>query len=358
MLEPLVGVSRQIVQIREYIKRVADTCLSILITGETGVGKEVVARRLHQLSPRRANAFVQVNCAALPENLLESELFGHAKGAFTGAQKNRRGKFQIAHEGVLFLDEIGDMPLGLQSKILHVLQGGRFSPLGADREVQSNAWVIAATNFDLEVQIALKKFREDLFYRLNIIKIHVPPLRERPEDIPPLVTHFMHRYIKQYPGRKILAPDDEVMSVLCDFQWPGNIRQLQNAIKKQCVINDWPQVIAELSHGGTHGEVFQAKKPLPTPEKKKSLAVSDSVRPAPFPFILSEIFDGTDTGNEEISLRDIRKIVVQRVEKEVISYVLEQTGWNRMKASKILKISYKTMLTKISELGLLPPSKQ
>ncbi|GAB6144223.1 sigma-54 interaction domain-containing protein [Desulfocicer niacini] len=355
MLEPLVGVSRQIVQIREYIKRVADTCLSILITGETGVGKEVVARRLHQLSPRRGKAFVQVNCAALPENLLESELFGHAKGAFTGAQKNRRGKFQIAHEGVLFLDEIGDMPLGLQSKILHVLQGGRFSPLGADREVLSNAWVIAATNFDLEVQIALKKFREDLFYRLNIIKIHVPPLRERPEDIPPLVTHFMNRYIKQFSNRKILPPDDEVMSVLCGFHWPGNIRQLQNAIKKQCVINDWPQVIDELSHGITPGDVVQEKKALPTPEKIEISAVSDSVRPAPFPFVLSEIFNGTDTGNEEISLKDIRKIVVQRVEKEVISYVLEQTGWNRMKASKILKISYKTMLTKITELGLLPP---
>ncbi|MFK5952272.1 MAG: sigma-54 dependent transcriptional regulator [Desulfobacterium sp.] len=356
MLEPLVGISRQIVQIREYIKRVADTCLSILITGETGVGKEVVARRLHQLSPRSANAFVQVNCAALPENLLESELFGHARGAFTGAQKNRSGKFQIAHEGVLFLDEIGDMPLALQSKILHVLQGGRFSPLGADREVISNAWVIAATNFDLEVQIALKKFREDLFYRLNIIKIHVPPLRDRPEDIPSLVAHFIHRYIKQFPNRKIIPPDDEVMSVLCNFHWPGNIRQLQNAIKKQCVINDWSQVIAELSHGGTKGR--GGGEALSTPEKIKLSVVSDSVRPAPFPFILSDIFDGIDVNHEEISLKEIRKTVVQRVEKEVIAYVLGQTGWNRMKASKILKISYKTMLTRISELELVPPSKR
>ena len=165
----------------------------------------------------------------------------------------------------------------------------------------------------------------------------------------------MNRYIKQFSNRKILPPDDEVMSVLCGFHWPGNIRQLQNAIKKQCVINDWPQVIDELSHGITPGDVVQEKKALPTPEKIEISAVSDSVRPAPFPFVLSEIFNGTDTGNEEISLKDIRKIVVQRVEKEVISYVLEQTGWNRMKASKILKISYKTMLTKITELGLLPP---
>ncbi|SMC49945.1 regulatory protein, Fis family [Desulfocicer vacuolatum DSM 3385] len=358
MIEPLVGVSKQIVQIRHYIKCVADTGLNILITGETGVGKEVVARKLHQFSPRRSNPFVQVNCAALPENLLESELFGYIKGAFTGAQVNRRGKFQIAHKGVLFLDEIGDMPLSLQSKILHVLQGGRFFPLGAEKDVTSNAWVIAATNFDLEVQIALKKFREDLFYRLNIIKIHVPALRHRAEDIPLLITHFMNRYIKRFPNRNVLPPNAEVMSFLCDFHWPGNIRQLQNTIKKQCVINDWSQVITELIDSKIPEKALLDKNTLKNSKKINAPVISDSIQSIPFSPILLEILDGADINNEKISLKQIRKKVVQQVEKEIIAYVLDQTGWNRVKASKILKISYKTLLTKINELNLVPPSKQ
>lgn len=185
MNQPIIGISRQIQKIRSLITHVADTCLNIIITGETGVGKEVVAQALFYESPRANNAFVTVNCAALPETLLESELYGFEKGAFTGAQKKKRGKFEMAHKGVLFLDEIGDMPLSLQSKILHVLQSGRFSPLGSEQDIITDAWVIAATNCNLEEKIKNKEFREDLFYRLNIIKIEVPPLRERPDDIPP-----------------------------------------------------------------------------------------------------------------------------------------------------------------------------
>ncbi|MEA2060105.1 MAG: sigma-54 factor interaction domain-containing protein [Thermodesulfobacteriota bacterium] len=173
---PIIGVSKQILKIKELIDHVADTCLNIVITGETGVGKEVVAQALYLASPRSSNAFVKVNCAALPETLLESELYGYEKGAFTGAQKKRRGKFQMAHKGVLFLDEIGDMPFSLQSKILHVLQSGEFTPLGSDQDFQTDAWVIAATNHHLEEKIKQNEFREDLSYRLNIIKIDIPPL--------------------------------------------------------------------------------------------------------------------------------------------------------------------------------------
>ena len=187
MARPIIGVSENIVKVREVINHVASTGLNTVIYGESGVGKEVVAQDLYQKSPRNGKPFVKVNCAALPDGLLESELFGYEKGAFTGADKKTRGKFELAHKGVLMLDEIGDMSLSLQAKLLHVLQGGQFAPLGSEKEVNADTWVIAATNHDLEQEIEEGKFREDLYYRLNIIKIYIKPLRERPEDIPHLI---------------------------------------------------------------------------------------------------------------------------------------------------------------------------
>ncbi len=239
----IIGESPQIVEIRKLIENVADTGLNILITGETGVGKGVVATSLHNASPRDKMPLVTVNCAALPEALLESELYGYVKGAFTGAIKNRQGKFSAADNGVLFLDEIGDMPFSLQSKILHVLQTGTYSPLGSDHEVHCDVWLIAATNQDLDGKIENKSFRADLFYRLNIIRIHVPPLRERREDIPLLIHHYMGYYLEQYPKREIEKPSASVLHALSELPWPGNIRQLQNMIKKQLVVNDWGQII-------------------------------------------------------------------------------------------------------------------
>lgn len=346
MNPPIIGVSRQIQKIRDLIHHVADTCLNIIITGETGVGKEVVANALFCESPRANNAFVTVNCAALPETLLESELYGFEKGAFTGAQKKRRGKFEMAHKGVLFLDEIGDMPLTLQSKILHVLQSGEFSPLGSEQDITTDAWVIAATNCNLEEKIKNKEFREDLFYRLNIIKIEIPPLRERPDDIPPLIDYYLDRYAAQHPNRTIDRPDEKIMMKLCSYQWPGNVRQLQNSIKKQVVLNDWDLVIQELT---------QTDPAVP------SCGSTGNLNHPLFPYsIISEVLDVSKSAEsifEDLSLRKIKKKAVDRVEKEVIGYVLDKTGWNRSKASKILKISYKTLLYKISDLGLTPPPK-
>ena len=198
MKTELIGISQNILKIKELIRQVADTGLNILVDGETGVGKEVVAQMLYEQSNRKDKPFVKVNCAAWPDTLLESEMFGYEQGAFTGAERRRRGRFEQANGGLLFLDEIGDMALPLQSKLLHVLQGGDFSPLGSEKTVKMRAWVIAATNHNLEKDIDNGDFREDLYYRLSTIKIHIEPLRNRPEDIPYLIDHYVKTYTAEF----------------------------------------------------------------------------------------------------------------------------------------------------------------
>lgn len=355
MNQPIIGISQQILKIKELITHVSDTCLNILITGETGVGKEVIARTLHSESPRSANQFIKINCAALPETLLESELFGYSSGAFTGARKKRLGKFQMAHKGVLFLDEIGDMPISLQSKILHVLQSGEFSPLGSDKDIQTDVWLIAATNHNLEKKIKRKEFREDLFYRLNIIKIYIPPLRERPEDIKTLIEYYLKLYSAKFPAKKIIEPNENIMKRLTEFYWPGNVRQLQNSIKKQVILNDWELVLEELQASYIDSQTTESFQN----NDNRNLMVKPKNRP---PFskspIMEELFDTSSyeySSFEDISLKKIKKKTVDKVEKEVIGYVLNKTGWNRSKASRILKISYKTLLYKINHLNLTPP---
>ena len=345
MNTPLIGISKSIVEIQELIKQVANNCLNVLITGETGVGKEVVAQNLYAESIRSSKNFVKINCAALPETLFESELFGYEKGAFTGADRNRLGKFQAANKGVLFLDEIGDMPILLQSKILHVLQSGEFSPLGSDQEFKSDVWVIAATNQNLEKKIANKTFREDLFYRLNIINILVPPLRERKEDIPLIIEYFISSNKLKYPHNHCSKPDLSELAKLCDYQWPGNVRQLKNCIDKQMVFDSWGKVIEELPREipetslNIQEEKINGTKPI----------INNSTR------IVSQFIDistSSDKLLEDISLKHIKKLASNRVEKEVIAFVLGEVGWNRSNAAKILKISYKTLLYKIDELDV------
>ncbi len=373
----IIGESRQIREIRELIHNVADTGLNILITGETGVGKGIVANKLHDASPRKNNPFVTVNCAALPETLLESELYGYSKGAFTGAQKSRKGKFQLAHKGVLFLDEIGDMPISLQPKILHVLQAGAFAPLGADQEIITDVWLIVATNHDLEVKITNKTFREDLYYRLNIIKIHIPPLRERSEDIPLLVNYYVNLYAEQYPSRNIQEPDREILNQLTCFSWPGNVRQLQNIIKKQIVVNNWDLIVEELKQSeqmqitrktmqnrrindgkkggwGEYRGTDQYLESVETQFRENDLQYADFIPNS----LLKEFVRHSQDFEKNIDTFELKKIkhkAIQRVEREVIGYVLDKSGWNRAKASKVLKISYKTLLTKINELKLIAP---
>jgi len=340
MARPIIGVSENIVKVREVINHVANTGLNTVIYGESGVGKEVVAQDLYQKSSRNGNPFVKVNCAALPDGLLESELFGYEKGAFTGADKKTRGKFELANKGVLMLDEIGDMSLPLQAKLLHVLQGGQFAPLGSEKEVKTDTWVIAATNHDLELEIDAGKFREDLYYRLNIIKIYIKPLRERPDDIPHLIDYYLKEYSLLYNTSNLVQPSNRVIDELAIYHWPGNVRELQNVLKRMLVLGDAEQIVDEL-------------KKRVIPDNKTDTSPSGS-NTASFKDML-DLGGKISPENDTFSLKTIRKAAVDKVEKEVIEHVLNNTDWNRSKATKILKVSYKTLLYKISDLGITPP---
>src|SRR5437773_3472020 len=236
MSEPLMALctSSKMQPIRDLISKVAGTNTTVLLRGESGTGKEVLARALHKASPRVGKQFLKVNCAALPGELLESELFGHEKGAFTGAYRQKPGKFEAAHQGTLLLDEIGEMPLRLQAKLLHVLQDGEFSRVGGEKVIGTDVRLIASTNRDLEAAMRAHQFREDLYYRLNVIEIRIPPLRERREEIPGLLEDFRRRFNAQY-GRAVEIPQDTVC-VLLEYHWSGNIRELENGVKRIVVI--------------------------------------------------------------------------------------------------------------------------
>jgi transcriptional regulator with PAS, ATPase and Fis domain len=338
---PIIGVSENVRRVKELVEHVAHTGFNTVIFGESGVGKEVVAQNLYQHSPRRGKPFIKINCAALPEGLLESELFGYERGAFTGAEQKRRGKFQLAHGGVLMLDEIGDMSLVLQAKLLHVLQSGEFAPLGSEKDIKTDTWVIAATNHDLKQEISEGKFREDLYYRLNIIKIYLTPLRERPEDIEPLINYYLDEYAAQLGTTKIERPSGAVISQLMTYHWPGNVRELQNVLKRMLVLGESEKIVAELLETSAHTPAAG-----PEPQRVQRPQTLDTFLP----------FSGDDLTNNNFSLKSVRKNAIDRIEKEVIAHVLGKTDWNRSKASKILKVSYKTLLNKIAELNITPPT--
>jgi transcriptional regulator with PAS, ATPase and Fis domain len=341
MKPTIIGVSKNIRRIKDLIGQVADTGLNTVVYGETGVGKELVVQNLYQRSNRVGKPFVKVNCAALPDTLLESEMFGYEQGAFTGAERRKRGKFEQANGGLLFLDEIGDMSLPLQAKLLHVLQGGDFSPLGSEKNVKMGAWIITATNRELEGDMVTGKFREDLYYRLSTIKIHIEPLRNRPEDIRPLIDHYVKTYTAQFDGKQLQTPSPKTIEKLTAYHWPGNVRELQNILKRFMILGSSEDSLDDMLIGG------ETRPPTP-----------DS--PSPPGQILSHAdlleFDINDSPDlSSLSLKKIKKKAIVRVEKEIISYVLDKTGWNRSKATKILKISYKTLLYKIKNLGIEPP---
>jgi DNA-binding NtrC family response regulator len=239
----IVGRSRVMEEIIQRAERVAETKSTVLITGETGTGKELIARAIHDRSAQRDMPLIRVNCAAIPESLLESELFGHVRGAFTGAATTKKGKFALADGGTIFLDEIGTMSPALQSKLLRVLQEREFEPLGSERTEKIDVRVIAATNRDLRQMVAEGKFQEDLFYRLNVIPIELPPLRERRDDIPPLVEHFLKKHA-QRTGRRIERIDDGVLAQLQQYDWPGNVRELENVIERAVVLSTGPVITA------------------------------------------------------------------------------------------------------------------
>jgi formate hydrogenlyase transcriptional activator len=271
--EEIVGQSRAIKELFKAIEAVAPVGATVLITGETGTGKELVARALHNLSPRRGKALIKVNCAALPAGLIESELFGHEKGAFTGAIARKIGRFELAHGGTLFLDEIGDLPLELQPKLLRVLQEGEFERIGASHTITVDVRVIAATNRDLETAIRENRFRSDLYYRLNVFPIRLPPLRERTEDIPLLVRYLTLKY-GPLLGKKISNVSPEIMKMLQTYSWPGNVRELENVIERATILSAgaelelgwWPMTTGSTGRAG-------ATRTLEEVEREHILAV-------------------------------------------------------------------------------------
>jgi len=327
----LIGQSEAIQKVRSLVTQVAGSDRNAIVSGESGVGKELVAQALHLSSHRKDRSFIKVNCAAIPSELLESELFGYEKGAFTGAERTKEGKFETAHKGTILLDEIGDMPVSLQSKMLQVLQDFQFSRLGGKKDIRVDCWVLAATNHDLAQEVKQGLFREDLYYRLNIIRIYIPPLRERPEDIEPLVRHFA-REVGKKPETRPFEFTERVLSRLQRHSWPGNVRELKNVVSRLMLLGDWDVVQDELPKSCAEGR------------NRSEL----TVQPAG---LMGEKSRGS-AGRTFPSLKEVKKRATQDAERHVIRAVLEETGWNRKKAARILDISYKALIYKIRELGL------
>ena len=318
-----VRASKPMREIESQCRLVARADIPVLILGESGTGKEIAAMLLHKLSPRSQRNFLKVNCAAMPADLLESELFGYEQGAFTGAVKSKPGKFELCDHGTILLDEIGEMPTVLQAKLLQVLQDGTFSRLGSRTSVNVDVRVIAATNIDIKAAIAQKAFREDLYYRLNGFTMKIPPLRDRIEEVPVLAQHFMNKAAAKYQSDPLpISPS--LMRALGRYSWPGNLRELENVIRRYLVLADELAIIDELNH-------------------QQSTALSPS-----------NWDDKAGAGGLKYLVRNLKG----DAESAAIAQTLEDTGWNRKAAAMDLQISYKALLYKIKQYNLEPPLKQ
>ena len=343
------------------IEQVADSDVTVLIRGESGVGKELVARAIHQRSTRRTKPFVKVNCAALPAELLESELFGHEKGAFTGAATTRIGKFEQANLGTIFLDEIGEMKPPLQAKLLHVLQDAEFTKLGSNKRITIDVRVVAATNRDLEQMMLRGEFREDLYYRLKVIEAAVPALRERRDEIPSLTDFFIAKYSQRY-NRPVRPLSDELRQKFLNYEWPGNVRELENMIKRFVFLQDEQLVTRELNKPRLMPT--SVGMPAYAGQEEGTLAPPPYQSPAPPP--PETVADnGADEATVPVAppppsqdgrrLADVAREAQLTAERTVIAATLRQVHWNRRKAAQILGVSYKTLLNKIKETGIERP---
>jgi two-component system response regulator AtoC len=331
--DPAPALSGAMERVWALADRIADTDVPVLLVGESGVGKDVVARRIHATSRRAGRPFVKINCAALPGELLESELFGHEKGAFTGAHAEKPGKFELADQGTIFLDEIGEMDPRLQAKLLQVLQDEEFYRVGGKRSVRVDARVVVATNRNLDAAIRSGSFREDLFYRLNVVTIRVPPLRERKEEIGPLVRHFVVKYRNRYQGGLEQVPP-EVMERFHAYDWPGNVRELENLVRRLVVLRDPAMVL---------GDLKPARVVLPP--GANGVATTNTVRGGTLHAALPE----------DAPLKDVARRAARIAEREAILRALVRTGWNKRKAAKRLQISYKALLYKIKDCEIVDP---
>ncbi|HTM87824.1 MAG TPA: sigma 54-interacting transcriptional regulator [Terriglobales bacterium] len=301
--------------LRERLQKLAGANVPVLIQGESGTGKDIIARMIHGLSPWRTGPFVKVNCPAIPGTLLESELFGYEKGAFTGAYGSKPGRVEMAHRGTLFLDEISELDSALQSKLLQLLQDGQFCRIGAQEDKKVEVRVVCATNRQLEQEIATGSFRQDLFYRINVVNLHMPPLRERAADVPALVEYFLDYYNRKYNCRA-RELSDELMAMLQKYHWPGNIRELENLVKRYVILGTEEAISSDLV--SQHRDVFNPEISIDGP----------------------------------ISLKKLTRQAVRELERKVILKVLQANHWNRKQSARALSISYRALLYKIRDTGL------
>ena len=325
--DAIVWASEPMAAVRELLAQVADTDVTVLIQGESGVGKEIVARTAHDLSPRRDKPFIKVNCAALPEELLESELFGYEKGAFTGAGGRKYGKFEIAHTGTIFLDEIGEMSPPLQAKLLQVLQDSEFTRLGGNKEVRVDVRVLCATNRRLVEMVESGGFREDLYFRLNVVNVNIPPLRDRREEVPVLIESFLRRFSIRY-DKEMPVLSERLTGELERYSFPGNVRELENMMKRVVVLGSEETILEEMRETergpGRGAEAMRA--------------------------LLEEVEETAG----DVPLKEVGRRAAQEAEREAIERVLAHTNWNRKQAASLLGVSYKTLLQKIRGCGLEP----
>jgi DNA-binding NtrC family response regulator len=353
----LFGTSPKMEEVKMTIEQVADTNATVLVRGESGTGKEVVARMIYGQSMRREKPFVKVNCAAIPHELLESELFGYEPGAFTGANRQKLGKFDQANYGTIFLDEISEMHPALQAKLLHVLQDGEFARLGGKRDIAVDVRVLAATNKPLERAVEEGLFREDLFYRLNVVTIHIPPLRERREEIPVFLDFFLRKYSEFY-GKTPAPFSDYAVGRMMEYSWPGNIRELENLVKRYTIVGNEPQIIRELSthkpivrsEGAAVSPIWGIRQDMPGSTMAAS-AGDSSLGTSPLPPTNGDTHANSAVQDMEVpSLLEIGRRAAMQAERVAIERVLAQTRWNRRQAAKILKVSYKALLNKLKAM--------
>ncbi|MFZ5632678.1 MAG: sigma-54-dependent transcriptional regulator [Bacillota bacterium] len=320
-VDNLIGQSRHMQDIYKIIGKVADSDITVLIQGESGTGKEVVARAIHNNSRRSNRPFIKINCATIPEHLIESELFGHERGAFTGAVNQKPGKFELAHNGTVFLDEIGELSLNTQVKLLHVLQEKEFERIGGNKSIKVDVRILTATNRDIKKMVEEGKFREDLYYRINVVNIKLPPLRERPEDIPLLFNYFLKKFSTNY-NKKITGVSPQAMAVITNYDWPGNVRELKNVCEQAVVMSRGSVILVDdLPIGGKNGEFFI----------------------------------GSNDSNIHININDNRplKEIVAEVERQVILKALKDNNWNRQDTARALNLNRRSLYDKMKEYNLL-----
>ena len=346
----LVGRAAPLEQVFAVIEKVADTPSTVLISGESGTGKELIARALHQNSSRRDQAFIKINCAAIPKTLMESELFGYDKGAFTGAVGQKPGRFELADGGTLFLDEIGEIPVEMQVKLLRVLQESEFERVGGIKTLKVDVRLVTATNRDLLKEVQTGNFREDLYYRLNVVPIHLPPLRERTVDIPLLVEHFVTKFNERL-RKSVSGVDDEALAALVAYPWPGNIRELENVLERTILFSEGAIIRARdlpAELGGSPAVAAAAPlapQPGPIPPSPSSPGIATPATAAPPVTPVAPVpLDG--------SLKELVRQETERLEREIILRALDETGGNVTQAAKKLKISRKSLQTKMKDFGL------